>query len=62
MLNETIDILLGCIHERVSADYLPLVDAIFVPSAVGIILISVCAFSIAMIRAFTALIAHDTKK
>lgn len=62
MLNETIDILLGCIHERVSTEYLPIVDAIFVPSAVGVVLIAVCVFSVAMIHAFTALIAHDTKK
>jgi hypothetical protein len=62
MLNETIDILLGCIHERVTAEYLPLVDAFFVPSAVGVVLIFVCVFVIAMIHAFTALVAHDTKK
>lgn len=62
MLNETIEIFLGCIHEFVSPDYWNLCDTIFVPSACGVILISVCAFVIAVMRTLSALIIHDTKK
>lgn len=54
MLNELIGILLGCVHEYVDPEFIPLVDAIFTPCAVGVILICVCVLCA---RSLTAL-AH----
>lgn len=42
MLIELIEMLLGAVHEFVSPEFIPLVDAIAVPVYVGIILIFIC--------------------
>lgn len=52
MLNELIGILLGCVHEYVPENYIPIIDAVFVPCAVGVVLICVCVLCA---RALTAL-------
>lgn len=51
MLNEFIEILLGCIHEYVNSDYWHIVDAISVPVFVFVILVFSCVL---VARAFTA--------
>ena len=62
MLNSLIEIFLGCIHEYVQPEFIPLCDAVFVPAGCAIMLIFVCAFCVAMVHALTAVIVHDTKK
>lgn len=52
MLNDLIYILLGCIHEYVQPEFIPLVDAIFVPSAVGVILILCCVLTARTLSVF----------
>lgn len=61
MLNELIGILLGCIHEYVQPDFIPLVDAIFVPSAVGVILITCCVLCARTLSAFARVITSSSK-
>lgn len=62
MLNEVVEIFLGCIHTYVNSDYWNMADAVFVPVACAIVLIFVCSFCIAFMHAFTAVVVHDTKK
>lgn len=61
MLNELIEILLGCVHEYVQPDFIPLVDAIFVPSAVGVILITCCVLSARTLSAFAKVVTSSSK-
>lgn len=62
MLNELIGILLGCIHKYVSPEYIPLVDAIFVPSATGVILITCCVLSARTLSAFAKVVVASSSK
>lgn len=61
MLNELIGILLGCVHEYVQPDFIPIVDAIFVPSAVGVILITCCVLCARTLSAFARVITSSSK-
>lgn len=61
MLNDLIGILLGCIHYFVDPEFIPLVDAIFVPSATGIILITCCILSARTLSAFARVLSRSDR-
>ena len=62
MLNNLIGILLGCIHEYVQPDYIPLVDAVFVPSATDVILITCCVLTARTLSAFAKVVTASSSK
>ena len=48
-------------HEYVQPEFIPLVDAIFVPSAVGVILITCCVLSARTLSAFAKVVTSSSK-
>lgn len=62
MLNSLIEIFLGCVHEYVSEQYIPVCDAVLVPVLCTVMLCFVCGFCIAFVHALTAVINHDANK